>query len=111
MKMPSAMMTSMMVKARPSFFPEPWLEWLRELGVTPAGLGLNAYRHTVMAVVLTALIAAKKNLTLDPVGLRDALQVPDFLTVIEDDLSQIVGAELWQWWLCGTSRKERDYRL
>lgn len=83
----------------PSFFPKPWLEWLRELGVTPAGLGLNAYRHTVMAVVLTALIAAKKNLTLDPVGLRDALQIPDFLTVIEDDLSQIVGAELWQWWL------------
>ena len=35
-----------------------WLDWLRELGVTPAGLGQAAYRHSRVAVVLAALVAA-----------------------------------------------------
>ncbi|MCQ3979055.1 MAG: hypothetical protein DPW09_37005 [Anaerolineae bacterium] len=83
----------------PALFPEIWLDWLRELGVTPAGLGQNAYRHTIMATVLTALVAAKRDLTLDPSGLRDALQVPDFLTLVEGDLSDIVGDGMWTWWV------------
>lgn len=83
----------------PALFPDIWLDWLRELGVTPGGLGQNAYRHTIMATVLTALVAAKRNLTLDPSGLRDALQVPDFLTLAEGDLSDIVGQDLWTWWV------------
>jgi hypothetical protein len=83
----------------PALFPEIWLDWLRELGVTPGGLGQNAYRHTIMATVLTALVAAKRNLTLDPSGLRDALQMPDFLTLAEGDLSDIVGQGMWAWWV------------
>lgn len=83
----------------PALFPDTWLEWLRELGVTPGGLGQNAYRHTIMATVLTALVAAKRDLTLDPSGLRDALQVPDFLTLVDGDLSDIVGQAMWTWWV------------
>ena len=80
-------------------FVELWFEWLRELGVTPGGLGQNAYRHTQVGVILTALMAAKRHLALDPSGLRDALQVPDFLTLIDDDLSDLLGEDVWHWWL------------
>ncbi|GIK42104.1 MAG: hypothetical protein BroJett011_59370 [Chloroflexota bacterium] len=83
----------------PRLFPGIWLDWLRELGVTPAGLGQKAYRHTLVSTVVTALIAARRNLSLDPTGLRDAMQTPDFLTLLDDDLSGIVGEEMWQWWL------------
>jgi hypothetical protein len=83
----------------PAIFPGTWLDWLRELGVTPAGLGQNAYRHTLVAAVLTALAAARRSLTLDPVGLRDALQAPDFLSAVEADLSALTGEALWRWWL------------
>jgi hypothetical protein len=44
-------------------------------------------------------VATKRNLTLDPSGLRDALQVPDFLTLVEGDLSDIVGDGMWTWWI------------
>jgi hypothetical protein len=74
------------------------MEWLRELGVTSAGLGANAYRHTHLAVVMTALVAANRDLALDPAGLRDALQIPDFLGLVNEDLSPIVGPEIWDWW-------------
>jgi len=86
-------------EAWPDIFPAIWLEWLRELGVTPAGLGQNAYRHTLIAAVLAALLAAKRHLSLDPAGLRDVLQLPDALTMVEDDLSPILGEALWRWWL------------
>ncbi len=78
-----------------------WLTWLRDLGVTAAGLGLTAFRHTQVAVILTALMAAERDLRLDIPGLQDALQAPDFLKLVDDKHwanPELLNAELWEWW-------------
>jgi hypothetical protein len=89
--------------AWPQVFPA-WLEWLREMGVTPAGLGLAAYRHSQVAVVLSAMVAAGQEVTIDPPGLCSALDVVDFLRLIESDSLpydplELLGEETWAWWL------------
>lgn len=59
-----------------------WMHWLRELGVTAGGSGLLAYRHTQIAVVLTALMTQHRNMLLDVPRFREALLAPDFLSLI-----------------------------
>jgi hypothetical protein len=81
-----------------------WLDWLREMGVTPAGLGRAAYRHTRVTVILTALAAAGSDLALDIPRLRDALDAPDFLSLLDEEAlpcapRDLLGAETWDWWL------------
>ena len=80
-----------------------WLDWLRELGVTPGGLGRTAYRHTQVSVVLAALVAAGQGVAIDPPGLRSALDVADFLSMVEletlpADPRPLLGEETWTWW-------------
>jgi hypothetical protein len=80
-----------------------WLDWLRELGVTPGGLGRAAYRHTQVSVVLAALVAAGQGVAIDPPGLRSALDVADFLSMVELDTlpadpRPLLGEETWTWW-------------
>jgi hypothetical protein len=90
-----------------------WLAWLRELGVTPAGLGSGVYYHTVAAVLLTALTAARRGLTLDPRGLRDVLDAPDFLKAVADgQAAALLGEPMWGWWLAeGLKTPALDVRL
>ncbi len=81
-----------------------WLNWLRELGVTPGGLGQAAYRHTQVAVLLSTLVAAGQGVALDLPGLRSALDLVDFLPVVDAetlpyDPRRLLGEEAWQWWL------------
>lgn len=88
-------------RARAEIFAKGWLAWLRELGVTPAGLGQAAYRHTQVAVSLTALVTAQRDLTLDVSGLREALLAPDFLALVDEAVLPEPGFlsdEVWAWW-------------
>jgi hypothetical protein len=88
-------------RARGEIFSKGWLAWLRELGVTPAGLGQAAYRHTQVAVSLTALVTAQRGLTLDVSGLREALLAPDFLALVDEAVLPEPGFlsnEVWAWW-------------
>jgi hypothetical protein len=88
-------------RARAEIFAKGWLAWLRELGVTPAGLGQAAYRHTQVAVSLTALVTAQRGLTLDVSGLREALLAPDFLALVDEAVLPEPGFlsnEVWAWW-------------
>jgi hypothetical protein len=80
---------------------DAWPNWLRELGVTPGGLGQAAYRHTLAAVLLTAWTAARQSLALDAPGLRDALAQPDFLRLLDERAipAEVLGTELHAWWL------------
>jgi len=78
-----------------------WTGWLQTLGVTPAGLGLAAYRHTRAAVILTALLAARQGLVLDPPALRAALEEPVYLATAGERLpeaAEMLGEPLWTWW-------------
>lgn len=78
-----------------------WPAWLREQGVTAAGLGLAAFRHTQVAVMLTALVAQERGLVLDVPGLCEALQAPDFLKLVESGTwagSGLLDDDLWGWW-------------
>ncbi|MEM7028981.1 MAG: hypothetical protein AAF629_05270 [Chloroflexota bacterium] len=76
-----------------------WRYWLRSLGVTVGGLGQTAYRHTQLAVILTALAARERELEMDPTGLSEALAQPDFLTQVESELAKTLFDEpTWQWW-------------
>ena len=88
---------------RPELWPviltRSWPLWLRELGVTLGGLGLPAYRHTLVAVMLTAILAAQRGLRLDPEALAEALETPDFLAQAgETGGPALLGETLWQWW-------------
>ncbi len=80
-----------------------WLDWLRELGVTTGGLGQVACRHTLVAVMLTALATTQRGLVLDPPGLREALLTPDFLALLGENFIPggrgILDDEAWAWWL------------
>lgn len=83
----------------PALLGDIWPAWLRELGVTPAGLGRTAFRHTRMAVMLTGLLAARRGLALDPAALLETLEIPDFLAQAETiGGPEIFGEELWRWW-------------
>lgn len=78
-----------------------WMAWLREQGVTTAGLGLAASRHTQVAVMLTALVALERGLSLDIAGLREALQAPDFLKLVGENIwsgSGLLDDDIWTWW-------------
>src|SRR5690606_17711921 len=78
-----------------------WSLWLREVGVTPAGLGQAAYHHTQLAVSLTALAAAERGLALDLPALAEALATPDFLTTLPDELlvrHPVLSDDLRHWW-------------
>jgi|GEM_PF-6509872 len=78
-----------------------WLAWFQELGVTPGGLGQTAYWHTQIAVILTALATTQRRISLDISGLRDALQTPDFLTLVDEEIwsgINILTDEIWKWW-------------
>ena len=80
-----------------------WLDWLRELGVTPGGLGRAAYRHTQVSVVLAAMVAAGQGVAIDPPGLRSALDVADFLSMVETETlpsnpRPLLGEDTWTWW-------------
>jgi len=78
-----------------------WALWLREVGVTPAGLGQAAYRHTQLAVTLTALAAAERGLAVDIPTLAEALETPDFLTALPENLldqHSILSDEVRHWW-------------
>ncbi len=86
-------------EAWPQILGEVWPGWLRELGVTPAGLGAAAYRHSQMAVMVTALLAARRQVTLDPAILWEALESPDFLAAAGVGGPEMFGREMWQWWL------------
>jgi hypothetical protein len=94
-----------------------WLAWLRELGVTPGGLGETAYWHTQQAVILTALVTARQGIELDVPGLNQALQAPDFLALVGDDIwseVKILPADLWAWWRAegrATTRFDSHLRL
>jgi hypothetical protein len=69
--------------------------------VTAAGLGLAAFRHTQVAVMLTALVAQERGLALDVPGLCEALQAPDFLKLVESGTwagSGLLDDDLWDWW-------------
>jgi len=92
-----------------------WMAWLRELGVTSAGLGKDAFRHSRVAVVLTALAAAQQSLALDVAGLRDALESPDFLALLDRDAlahAEVLDEAMWQWWLDeGRQTPKFDLRL
>lgn len=80
-----------------------WLHWFRELGVTAGGLGLPAYRHTQVAVVLTALMTRQRHMLLDMPRLREALLAPDFLSLIGPNSlpgqDTSLDSEIWDWWL------------
>ncbi len=87
-------------QAWPHILSGVWPVWLRQLGVTPGGLGQLAHRHTLAAAGLTALTAARQGLALDVRGLRDALATPDFLSTLDEDvLLKSLGAEIRNWWL------------
>ncbi|MCB0190364.1 MAG: hypothetical protein KDJ65_00320 [Anaerolineae bacterium] len=78
-----------------------WPAWLREQGVTAAGLGLAAFRHTQVAVMLTALVAQERGLTLDVPGLCEALHAPDFLKLVDPEIwagCGLLDDDLWDWW-------------
>jgi hypothetical protein len=102
-------------EAWPAILNVVWMAWLRELGVTSAGLGKDAFRHTRVAVVLTALVAAQQSLALDVAGLRDALQSPDFLALLGRDSlvhADVLDEAMWQWWLKeGRQTPKFDLRL
>lgn len=79
-----------------------WQDWLRELGVTPAGLGQAAYRHTLAAVALTALPSAGQPYPLDPPALATVLETPGYLARFGEDFpagATVLGEALWRWWL------------
>ncbi len=103
------------VAAWPAIFNTTWMAWLRELGVTSAGLGQDAFYHTRVAVVLTALAAAGQSLALDVAGLREALDGPDFLGLLERDTlahAEVLDEAMWQWWLReGRQTPRFDLRL
>jgi hypothetical protein len=84
----------------PAILSTGWPAWLRDLGVTPGGLGQTAYHHTQVAVRMTALVSARRGLALDVPGLYDALLAPDFLTMVgEENMAEsILTPEIWQWW-------------
>ncbi|GAB4442449.1 MAG: hypothetical protein Kow0031_24570 [Anaerolineae bacterium] len=83
----------------PAILTGSWPVWLRELGVTPAGLGLTSYRHTLVAVILTALLAARRGLALDPAALLETLDAPDYLARAADTGgADLFGVDLWAWW-------------
>lgn len=88
-------------QAWPAILSGPWLDWLRELGVTPGGLGQAAYRHTLVATVLMALTAARRDLALDVRSLRDTLAAPDFLPLLDESMFPpgLTDAETRAWWL------------
>ena len=81
-----------------------WPRWLRDLGVTMAGLGLTAYRQTVVTIFLAALREA-----LDPPTLRDRLTQPDFLAAntTPEQLTGLVDDNIMEWWVSEQSRVER----
>ncbi|MCL4297950.1 MAG: hypothetical protein KJ077_19565 [Anaerolineae bacterium] len=86
----------------PEILAATWPDWLRELGVTPAGLGPAAHQHTCAAVALAALTAAGHGLALDPPALGEVLAAPDFLTVLDRETLPEAGClpdEFWNWWL------------
>jgi hypothetical protein len=85
----------------PTILAGGWPAWLRDLGVTPAGLGQAAYRHTQVAVMVTALLEAERGRALDIPGLYGALAAPDFLALLGEELpaGPIVGEAVWAWWL------------
>ena len=80
---------------------EGWSAWLRDLGVTPGGLGHAAYRHTLVAVMLTGLLGARQGLALDITSLKETLAAPDFLPMVgaETPFKNELPSELWDWWL------------
>lgn len=83
----------------PAVLSNLWPAWLREMSVTPAGLGRDAFFHTRLAVSLTGVLAARRNLALDPASLLAALETPDFLAQAGDHGGpEIAGAEVWRWW-------------
>lgn len=94
-----------------------WLNWLRELGVTPGGLGQAAYRHTQIAVVLSTLVAAGQGVALDLPGLRSTLDLVDFLPVVDAEMlpydpRRLLGEETWQWWIAeGRNTQSFDVHL
>ena len=77
-----------------------WRRYLRDLGVTLGGLGQVAYRHTLVAVTLTALAAWARELEMDPTGLLDALEQPNFLTRLDEIgwEEKLLGTDIWHWW-------------
>lgn len=78
-----------------------WPAWLREQGVTAAGLGLAAYRHTQVAVMLTALVSTERGMALDVPGLREALLAPDFLKLVDEATwagKGLLDDDIWGWW-------------
>jgi hypothetical protein len=88
-------------EARAAALSTGWPAWLREQGVTAAGLGLAAFRHTQVAVMLTALVAQERGLALDVPGLCEALQAPDFLKLVEAGTwagRGLLDEALWGWW-------------
>jgi hypothetical protein len=103
------------VSVWPAILNTTWLAWLHELGVTLAGLGQDAFRHTRVAVILTALAAAQQSLALDVAGLRDALEAPDFLGLLEPQTlahAEVLDKARWQWWLSeGRQTPKFDLRL
>ncbi|MFQ5578555.1 MAG: hypothetical protein ACE5G8_16375 [Anaerolineae bacterium] len=61
-----------------------------------------AYRHTLAAVALTAVLSADQDLLMDPPALQAALEEPAFLSRVDEGLvdgQTILGSELWDWWL------------
>jgi hypothetical protein len=94
-----------------------WLNWLRELGVTPGGLGQAAYRHTQIAVVISTLVAAGQGVALDLPGLRSALDLVDFLPVVDAetlpyDPRRLLREETWEWWIAeGRNTQSFDVHL
>lgn len=86
----------------PEILAATWPDWLRELGVTPAGLGPVAHQHTRAAVALAALAAAGRGLALDPPALGEVLAAPDFLAVLDRETlphAECLPADFWAWWL------------
>ncbi len=85
----------------PQIFSGGWLDWLREMGATPGGLGLSGYRHTQVAATMTAVLAARQGLMLDAPALCEALESPDFLSLPGNDIdgATLLGDSVWQWWL------------
>lgn len=86
---------------RQSVLVKGWLAWLRELGVTPGGLGQTAFWHTQIAVILTALVAVQRGLLLDVPGLRAALSAPDFLSLVREEVwaeCDLLTDDIWAWW-------------
>ena len=61
---------------------------------------MNAHKHTLTAVTLTAQAAIERGLTFDPSGLRQALEAPEFLASLDHNgASSLFSAEDWEWWL------------